>query len=702
VSATYRIHPKIGVARVGNSGAAATGYTPNVAAHGEFYIGPETTGGLPVECDRFGNPVVVKGREQPVRRFKDRTGAIKRQAARFKVFAHDDEDGSCREVTLGDEVTAIRWTVHLANKKAVWYNFNELLGDLTFGPWNSYDNQHVALRNASTTGAERRALMIDPGPRSVSEPRQRVPFSRYNVPADYPHASFPPLGLDPTPLMPLNSLGDLLMDDDGRLLVLGGYGWAGGAGDISSFAGANDWFDDVSDGFVLATLTLADGTTVDLEPAYVIVGSPKYAPELVNIITLDDLEFDVAVRHLGYAPDLYDPERWPDTDRDGAGGADGDGDDAYNPFAGFNPDYRPNYRRDVEPIVKRPEAYRWVAQVPSMIDFASPPFDPADPRKRNRKHREQYFGYFRVPVPPESYRHIDRVDNGPNQLFAADGVPLMPLNSGDNSVRNQIIYKFLSLTPTQYFFLKQWSLGLFTTGDAPPDDRGGVTPLDRQVVGNCVGGPLSPGIETTWIMRNPRVYSAPFTVKPAHWEGSNAALGAYYAAHGLSTTSDPDDGSGSEPGDLTKRMAIPWMADFFDCTIQTVNVDNPAINQDPNDSGVATPPDYYVYWWPPQSPMQVVAGDLDPGNQVLDGYISNPPQARTNSDAAFELFGSFVITAAGQTVTYARGINSFNQMVVSWSDLGFILNRGTARYRNFVESERGTVSLAQGVALGVK
>jgi L-lysine 6-oxidase len=203
-------------------------------------------------------------------------------------------------------------------------------------------------------------------------------------------------------------------------------------------------------------------------------------------------------------------------------------------------------------------------------------------------------------------------------------------------------------------------------------------------------------------MRNPRVYSAPFTVKPAHWEGSNAALGAYYAAHGLSTTSDPDDGSGSEPGDLTKRMAIPWMADFFDCTVQTVNVDNPAINQDPNDSGVATPPDYYVYWWPPQSPMQVVAGDLDPGNQVLDGYISNPPQARTNSDAAFELFGSFVITAAGQTVTYARGINSFNQMVVSWSDLGFILNRGTARYRNFVESERGTVSLAQGVALGVK
>jgi L-lysine 6-oxidase len=118
----------------------------------------------------------------------------------------------------------------------------------------------------------------------------------------------------------------------------------------------------------------------------------------------------VAVRHLGYAPDLYDRARWPDTYGDGG---------AYDPFAGFNPDWEPNYRRDIEPIVKRPEAYRWVAQVPSMIDFAAPPFDPSDRRQKNRKNREQYFAYFRVPVPPESYQHIDAIENGPNQLFAA-------------------------------------------------------------------------------------------------------------------------------------------------------------------------------------------------------------------------------------------------------------------------------------------
>jgi len=36
--------------------------------------------------------------------------------------------------------------------------------------------------------------------------------------------------------------------------------------------------DDVSDGFVQATQHMEDGSSIDLEPAWVIVGSPKYAP----------------------------------------------------------------------------------------------------------------------------------------------------------------------------------------------------------------------------------------------------------------------------------------------------------------------------------------------------------------------------------------------------------------------------------------
>ena len=41
--ATYKIHPGIGIARLGNSDT-------------EFYLAPETPAGLPQECDAQGNP----------------------------------------------------------------------------------------------------------------------------------------------------------------------------------------------------------------------------------------------------------------------------------------------------------------------------------------------------------------------------------------------------------------------------------------------------------------------------------------------------------------------------------------------------------------------------------------------------------------------------------------------------------------------
>lgn len=676
----FSIHPRIGVARVGNS--------PD-----SFYLGPETTGGLPIECDAQGNPVVVNGEVQTVCNFKDRAGAIRRQAARFMIF-EEGADGGAQEVTLGQSgVKSIRWTVHLANKKPIWFTFSELTGDLEFGEWNSYENQHVPLNNPDTTDpAERRTLMIDPGPRNVSQPGARQECSRYTPPPGYTSFAFPPTSLNP----PINSLGTLLMDAAGRLLVLGGYGHSAGTSTLSSFRGASGWWDDVSDGFVLATLTMEDGSTIDLEPAWVIVGSPKYAPQLINIVTLDDTVYDIAVRFLGYNQDLYNPSRYPGRSPDGS---------HYDPYAGYNPSYKPSFRRDIEPIINRPQSYRWVAQVPSMIEFSRPAFDASDPREANRANRERYFSFFRVPVPPQSHQFMPVVANGPNTLFSKEGVPLMPINSGDNSVTNQLIYKFLTLTPTQYFFLYQWAIGHFDPGDAPPDNRDGVIELDRQVLGNLVGGPFSPGIETTWIVRHALLYSSGFNMRIAHWQGSNAQLEAYYEKNGLSLTSDPQNGDGTEPGDLTKRMAIPWQADFFDCTVQTPNADNPHVNQSPADDGVQIPPTFYVYWWPPQSPMHVIAGDLAPGNQVLDGYVSSQPgqlQGLNGINVNIQSQPGFAITAAGQPVAYARGINSFNQMASAWADLGFIVNQGPSDYPYFVESERNTTFLAQGAALGIK
>jgi L-lysine 6-oxidase len=98
---------------------------------------------------------------------------------------------------------------------------------------------------------------------------------------------------------------------------------------------------------------------------------------------------------------------------------------------------------------------------------------------------------------------------------------------------------------------------------------------------------------------------------------------------------------------------------------------------------------------------------LDPGNQVLDAYVSNPP-AIVNASNGLTLNAQsqpqqgFAPTAAGQSVTFLRGINSFAQMVASWGDLGFIVNKGTKDYPYFVESERNATFLAQGTALGTK
>ena len=82
----YKIHPAIGIARVGNS--------PD-----DFFIGPE----------KLGEEL------KPPGGFKDDQCRIKRQAARFYIFAHHD-DGTVTEISNAQ--AEISWTVHLVNSKA--------------------------------------------------------------------------------------------------------------------------------------------------------------------------------------------------------------------------------------------------------------------------------------------------------------------------------------------------------------------------------------------------------------------------------------------------------------------------------------------------------------------------------------------------------------------------------------------------------
>ncbi|CAB1274483.1 L-lysine 6-oxidase (fragment) [Candidatus Nitrosacidococcus tergens] len=208
MSYTYLLSLSIGIARLGNSTT-------------DFYLAPTKIGGLPVECDSHGN---VMG--TAFSSFRDSDGRVKRQAQPFRILRTKDNK-SYEEITLSTaEVASINWKVHLANKKAAWYQFSELAGNLLLGENNSYKNQKTPLRNPKVKDFSKRqeSLIIDPGPRTLSGANQSIEVDRNSIPSDYSHGSFP----SPNPKYgrAINSLGTLKTDSEGRLLVLGAYGRA--------------------------------------------------------------------------------------------------------------------------------------------------------------------------------------------------------------------------------------------------------------------------------------------------------------------------------------------------------------------------------------------------------------------------------------------------------------------------------------------
>lgn len=628
----YMIHPAVGVARLGNSPTS-------------FYLEPITIGGMPVECDSNGNPKMENGKPVFVKHCKE-DGRIRRQAAQFGIYVHDSADPSDPglEITLDDPaVESIEWTVHLANKKAAWYDNDELIGnvmyatekDANYYEKNTEDNPTLHNPNVPQKNRQRK-LIIDPGPRSISKPGDTVPISKKNIPPDYPYGSFPSpteQGIKRAPYN-IDTLGDLKMDSKGRLVVLGGLGNAGGTEAIVTYTGQDTWFDDISDGPVYCTLKLKGRAEPIKLTAWALVGSPKYAPELRNIVTLDDVMFDVGVRYQNLVPEMF------------ANGA-------------FRKTYRANYERDIQPIFDRIADYIWVANVPSMVAFTAPKFNPRDASPANLKNRTTFFEYFR--------------DSKQSNELMHKNIPYMPLNSGDNSVTNQNIDRYMVLTETQYFLMSQWAAGLFTSGPAEPYS---VHPRDAATVGNCIGHPMSPGIEVTWTLRNPVVYESPYRIKHAHDE-------AYYKEKGLSPDGDetsawyareklpPPDNivmqDGCEPGDLTKRMSPPWMSDFYQCAIEYISFRSATINEN-SLSGIPPAPTYYSNWWPPQAPVYVITGEMTKEEQMNAGL------------------------PAGYSVYYARGANNIANLVICWSYMGFILNENDSPegrdYPYFVEKER--------------
>ena len=159
-----------------------------------------------------------------------------------------------------------------------------------------------------------------------------------------------------------------------------------------------------------------------------------------------------------------------------------------------------------------------------------------------------------------------------------------------------------AITKLQYSRMKQWK-----NGDFINDWPGGLEPavevtpegMDRAALEACVGSAFFPGIEGSWFLRDVYQYSEPLRL----------------------------DQSKLEAGDVTKQMAVPWQADFYDCR-----------------SGGSD-----FAWWPAQRPDQVIPEGSDEHAEWTRSLVS-----------------------------------SHEDMVKNWHRLGFVVERE----EGFVETER--------------
>ncbi|NDY92836.1 LodA/GoxA family CTQ-dependent oxidase [Ideonella livida] len=586
---SYKIFPPIGVARVGDAPSA-------------FYIGPETYRGLPLKPD--GSTFTQDD-------FRDADGRLCRQAARFTIY-RDTPQGP-EEVTLDcADVQSIQWTVHVANKKASWYAFQTNAGE------NGYASNHP-LRNAHVT--DRHRLVIDAGPRSIAGRNAAGPtFSRDTVPPGYEGANFPPPlhnGLSP---VSIDTLGELRTDAQGRLLFLGGHGISGSSQaqpSIAEYANNDDWWDDTADGPVSATVWLTSGERIDAGTAWALVAPPAYAPQIANLVTLWDTIFDTGVRN-GQHPEICTGGLW----RSGPQG------------------YRPNFQTEIGPLLARATLYPWVAAIPpkahtfDMARLGRVPTSASDDENRGLRH-----WILQVLRPPAAE----------NQIIGSTGRTMMPFLAGDNALNlDSLSSKYLRLTDTQYFFLQQWAEGWF---DNQPDTTPAPLALSRAVLENCVGGAFSPGIEMSWISRNPAIYQAQDPLR------INASL----PANGpLRLDFNP---AAMEPGDICRYMAVPWQADFNECSSQ------------PIDGRV-------LWWWPAQRPEYVY---LDPTPTAPQALKALPvPSQATGGQVAW--LGTDFDQQRGDYIMFADDL----QMVQYWAGLGFILEKAVppAGEQRFVEVAR--------------
>lgn len=625
---SIRIHPGIGVARLGDSD--------------EFYIGPEAPG-IVVDPGGSDGPGPNGGT------YRDSGARLKRQAQRYRVYAYDANDNVVAELTSASSlVQSMRWRVHVRNMKAANYAFQ---GAYLFDP--------DKLRNPSIQPGkkpiERDTLIIDPGVHTISSGQAGPIVMRGDVftgieegllPGELRFEGFTPK--DPSKEVKVTykaakdiELGQLRLDSKDRLLFIPAPGKSecvvtpkvalsnpsetvnppNGPEDgknplTNQFAYFNipGWWDDTCGGEIDVTVTLKDGTILSTRDnvksvtdegtrnpragAWIVTAPPKFAPHMYHVVSILDRVYEAF------------PEAYPYTGQ------------------------KTNFYRDVYPVFANAVHYGWVsAQASGAMgeskgiahgpgqpgDLLTPAYMTAftDPGEKGKPMRSMIYGLMRhasgkrgrlvdslLPPPPQrptSWKDKEfqrqEVDTQMPKLWGSGGKPTQNKELGDHSPN-----QFLSLTDWQLNHLKNWADGNFEVGTPQKPVSLKQLPLARQphaldssALEPTIGGGFHPGIEFPYLIIYREYFAEAFRV-----------------------------GKDIEPGSVAAYMSSPWQGDFWSCNIA---------------------------WWPTQRPDVVF--EYDKKNKT-----------RTYR----EWFRGY--DAEGEPLSATDG---YNQMLYAWSKLGMVL-----------------------------
>ncbi len=479
------IHPSIGIARVGNS-TEMEGY----------FLAPEVVDPPPQESPGF---------------YRDGSGALKRQAVRFRIYGVNAQGKVLTELTASN--ADITWKVHLANKKSAWYQFQIALDipEASAAP-RSY------LRNA--TVSNRSSLVIDPGPREITGTKVQG-GSRHTF--DTGEFMGKPV-----------YLGEIRTDNEGHLLVLGGRGQSASYdGSVAiTFANNEGWHDDISDGPVTATVKF-QGRTLEVDSAWVVVAPPNYAPGQKSVRTMWDLMRDTAIK----ANKLPKPAR-------------------------------PSFNTDIRPIFERLSRLQWVnAGFAAAFGWGGPNnYATANWLARLSQNSPNDQGMRRTIA--NQFRNFawDGWSPKPWPWLYGDAMNIPPVETPRENA---------ALSDTQLEFLQQWAKGDFdadydpsrlafrTIDEVPIAEQPAM--LDRASLDLCLADAFHPGCEMTWPMRQHTLYMRPFRIahapegyiEPQYGPVINMEMMAWLHPYGP---------LGKQvPGGITRWMAVPWQTDTASC-----------------------------------------------------------------------------------------------------------------------------------------